>query len=310
MEEEEGHLLDERTIRMKQVERSRKIVRLCILVYGLLGGIAATGLFSKGIVRRIHCLEENTGRLAGEMPLLPISPGADEIGDLAGGVEKASALLAERRRQLHAGKMTVPPVGRRGKGLCDSHARSRRAGGAVGTPGRNASRGIWPRRSSERIFSRFYTPEDLAAGKPEMELKVAADQGSYEEEGWRVHKDGRLFWANVLITAVARRRRKFARLLQGDARTSPRAGGPRRRCAHAKEEAERANRSKDEFLSRISHELRTPLERHPGLGRLLEIDDLAPPQAESVELILKAGRHLLGLVNEVLDIASIGARAD
>jgi PAS domain S-box-containing protein len=51
-------------------------------------------------------------------------------------------------------------------------------------------------------FSTFYPPEALARGLPAHELKVAAEIGAYEDEGWRVRKDGSLFWANVVITAV------------------------------------------------------------------------------------------------------------
>ena len=51
-------------------------------------------------------------------------------------------------------------------------------------------------------FSRFYTQEDLLSGKPDMELKTAALQGRFEDEGWRMRKDGSRFWANVIITAV------------------------------------------------------------------------------------------------------------
>ena len=51
-------------------------------------------------------------------------------------------------------------------------------------------------------FSRFYPSEALARGLPEHELEVAAKVGSFEDEGWRVRKDGSLFWANVVITAV------------------------------------------------------------------------------------------------------------
>jgi PAS domain S-box-containing protein len=51
-------------------------------------------------------------------------------------------------------------------------------------------------------FSLFYPPEDVASGKPERELKLAAEQGHCEEEGWRVRKDGSRFLANVVITAV------------------------------------------------------------------------------------------------------------
>ena len=53
-----------------------------------------------------------------------------------------------------------------------------------------------------RHFSIFYTPEDVAAGKPARELAIAGEAGRYEEEGWRVRKDGSRFWANVVITAI------------------------------------------------------------------------------------------------------------
>ena len=53
-----------------------------------------------------------------------------------------------------------------------------------------------------RHFSCFYPPEDLRNGKPEHELQAAVTEGHYEEEGWRIRKDGSRFWAHVVITAV------------------------------------------------------------------------------------------------------------
>jgi PAS domain S-box-containing protein len=70
-------------------------------------------------------------------------------------------------------------------------------------------------------------------------------------------------------------------------------------------EAERANRAKSEFLSRTSHELRTPMNAILGFGQLLEMEDaLGPEPRESVEQILSAGRHLLTLIDKVLDISN------
>jgi PAS domain S-box-containing protein len=78
--------------------------------------------------------------------------------------------------------------------------------------------------------------------------------------------------------------------------------------SRARDEAERANAAKSEFLSRMSHELRTPLNAILGFGQLLEIDPeypLAPGQAHNVREILQGGQHLLALVNEVLDLSRI-----
>jgi PAS domain S-box-containing protein len=69
--------------------------------------------------------------------------------------------------------------------------------------------------------------------------------------------------------------------------------------------AERASLAKSEFLSRMSHELRTPLNSVLGFAQLLEMDDLSEQQEQAVGHILRAGRHLLNLIDEVLDIARI-----
>src|SRR5215475_12498873 len=51
-------------------------------------------------------------------------------------------------------------------------------------------------------FSRFYTDTDLAAGLPGRALEVSAREGRFEHEGWRVRKDGRRFWASVVIDPI------------------------------------------------------------------------------------------------------------
>jgi PAS domain S-box-containing protein len=75
----------------------------------------------------------------------------------------------------------------------------------------------------------------------------------------------------------------------------------------AKEEADRANHAKSDFLSRMSHELRTPLNSILGFGQLLDRQSPTETQRPRIRYILSAGRHLLNLINEVLDISRIEA---
>ncbi len=99
-------------------------------------------------------------------------------------------------------------------------------------------------------FSRFYTPEDLARGWPAHELEIARAEGRFEDEGWRVRKDGSRFWANVIITALydgEHRLRGFAKVTRDLTA---------RRRIEALQERER---QMHEFLAMLGHELRNPL---------------------------------------------------
>jgi signal transduction histidine kinase/ActR/RegA family two-component response regulator/HAMP domain-containing protein len=76
---------------------------------------------------------------------------------------------------------------------------------------------------------------------------------------------------------------------------------------NAKNEADRANQSKSDFLSGMSHELRTPLNAILGFGQLLSLSALRPDQQRQVQHIVNAGRHLLELINEILDLSRVEA---
>jgi signal transduction histidine kinase/CheY-like chemotaxis protein len=105
----------------------------------------------------------------------------------------------------------------------------------------------------------------------------------------------------VAARAMGERARSEQRLKEGEAALR----ASNERLEQARRDADRANRAKSEFLSRMSHELRTPLNAILGFGQLLRLDDLTEQQTESVDHILRGGRHLLGLINEVLDISRI-----
>jgi PAS domain S-box-containing protein len=157
-----------------------------------------------------------------------------------------------------------------------------------------------------RHFSLFYTDEAIADGHPDRELEIARREGRYEEEGWRVRKDGTQFWAHVLITALEDEHGR----LQGFAKVTR--DLTERRAAEeaqqrANEQTQRASQAKTDFLSRMSHELRTPLTAVLGFAELLGLDELAPHQREAVDQIRHAGELLLSLVEDLLDISQIEA---
>ena len=155
-------------------------------------------------------------------------------------------------------------------------------------------------------FSCFYTEEDRQAGKPEQNLRTAEAQGYLDDEGWRVRQDGSRFWATLVITAL---RDEFGKL-RGFAKITRDITERKEVEAalhEAKAQADAANLAKSEFLSRMSHELRTPLNAIIGFGQILDRQDLGLRSRESVGYILKGGRHLLDLINEILDIARVEA---
>ena len=77
--------------------------------------------------------------------------------------------------------------------------------------------------------------------------------------------------------------------------------------AERSRQAEAANRAKSEFLANMSHEIRTPMNAVLGLAQVLERDTLAPEQRQMVQRIRSAGRTLLGIINDILDISKIEA---
>jgi PAS domain S-box-containing protein len=167
-------------------------------------------------------------------------------------------------------------------------------------------------RSQEIIgkhFSCFYSKEDVEAGKPGYELKTANERGRFEDEGWRVRKDGSQFWANVVITALHDedgRLRGFAKVTRDitDQRRT------QEQLMRAKEEAERASKFKDQFLSTMSHELRTPLNAVLGFSDLLADERYGPlndRQRRYVGHIHTGGKHLLKLISDILDLSKIEA---
>jgi len=163
-----------------------------------------------------------------------------------------------------------------------------------------------------RHFSIFYPTNDKASGKPEMELRIVAETGRFEEEGWRLKKNGELFWSNVVITALRSESGQligFAKLTRD---LTERRAATERSLADARRiaAAEGANRAKSDFLTAMSHELRTPLNAIGGYAELLTLGLGGPvtqEQSDYLDRIRRSQQHLLGIINDILNFSRIEA---
>ncbi len=156
--------------------------------------------------------------------------------------------------------------------------------------------------------SRFRSDEDVRSGKCEAQLATAARDGRSEEESWRLCKDGRRFWANVVLSAI----RDGSGALLGFAEVT-RDLTERRRLDEerlGRVAAEAMTRLKDEFLSIASHELKTPLTALQIEVQFLQRRLTEPLHAEARGRVARVSRsvgRLASLVDSLLDVTRIEA---
>lgn len=148
-----------------------------------------------------------------------------------------------------------------------------------------------------RHFSLFYPAEDRVARKPEHGLEIAARDGRYDAEGWRVRKDGSRFWASVVITALrdeAGRLRGFGKVTRD---STDRHNEEERLRTQARQMGE-LEHAKTQFMDLAAHELRGPLTLIRGynslmregrlpLERLPEIATLLEGKLEQIDLLVE-----------------------
>ncbi|TKJ73077.1 histidine kinase [Pseudomonas sp. CFBP13509] len=299
----EASLLAERSAAASETRQRLLLSTWLAAICGLFGAIVAVLFLSKGIVARVQNVQRNAQRLALGSPLLPQPPEKDEIGQLGTSLVEAGLLLAERERALRDNEERLRLII---DGVKDYGIFALDTAGHVTSWNNGAERikGYTEQEIIGQHFSLFYLPQECPQ-HPDMALREATRNGDYTEEGWRCRKDGTRFWASVVITAQydgTGALRGFSKITRDI--TDRRAAEIALRTA--REEAERASRAKSQFLSRMSHELRTPLNSILGFAQLLDMD---APKAQKADVghILRAGQHLLTLINEVLDIAKIEA---
>ena len=163
--------------------------------------------------------------------------------------------------------------------------------------GAQATKGYTADEIIGRHFSVFYTPEDRESGKPARGLRTALADGRMEDEGWRVRKDGSVFWADVVITAIRGRTGE----LIGFAKVT-RDMTERRRFA----ELERSSQMMNEFLAMLAHELRNPLAPIRNAVTVMQLESLPSPALRNCrDIIDRQLTHVTRLVDDLLDIGRL-----
>jgi PAS domain S-box-containing protein len=163
-----------------------------------------------------------------------------------------------------------------------------------------------------RHFSIFYPADAVATQFPQHELEVAAAEGRFEDEGWRLRKDGSRFWASVVITALVDDTGRLVGFAKVTRDLTERREAQERALADARRvaELEAASRAKSEFLTTLSHELRTPLNAISGYTDLLALEvpgTINEAQREYLERIRSSQQRLLALVNDLLTLSHLEA---
>ncbi len=144
-------------------------------------------------------------------------------------------------------------------------------------------------------FSCFYPPEDVQHGKPQWELQVAARDGRFEDEGWRVRKDGSKFWANVIITAIKDDSGKligFGKVVR-DSTEKMLAQNALQQEVASRTLAERRLQDSEKSLRRLSfHLLRSQDEERRRLGR--DLHDSLGQYLAAIKIIMGSLTSLIG----------------
>jgi len=173
-------------------------------------------------------------------------------------------------------------------------------------------------------FSIFYTQEDKDDGKPARELRIAAAEGKYEEEGWRVRKDGTLFWSNVIISPIfdkdqvllgyskvtrdlTERRNAEERLNRSNAELRQRTV----ELSTANSQLASANKGLEEFASIVSHDLKEPLRKvttFAGMVLAKEKDTMSETSIMMMHKITDAAHRMNVMIEDILALSMLSAR--
>jgi PAS domain S-box-containing protein len=319
----------ERLFTQSRDQRDRARARLfrSVVACGILGPLGALFIYlllAGRLVGRLHAVEENARRLAHGLPLEALPPGSDEIDALGNQLEDAAFLLRERERELSVSE-------RRYRDLFDRAPIPYEETDLEGVVSRfNQAVCTLLRYSPEQMIGRrawdFMSPERQEEAREAMmrrmrdgheagpfECEYLLDDGTHLTVEIRenlIRNDRGEVTGSIrslldvternLAAVAARKVEQYAMELRNK----------NEQLGHALEAARSATVAKSRFLASVSHELRTPLNGIIGFSELLHDRKLGPVTEDQVDVlgdILNSSRHLLQLINDVLDLSKVEA---
>lgn len=149
-------------------------------------------------------------------------------------------------------------------------------------------------------FERFYSDEDLKAGKTAFELKMAVQEGRFEDNGWRLRKDGTRFWANVIITALKDDK--------GELRGFSKVTRDITERKNAEEALKKAYEELETFSYSVSHDLRAPLRSMDGFSEVLQStlgDKLDEKSRGYLNRIRESSQKMAALIDGLLNLSRL-----
>jgi signal transduction histidine kinase/CheY-like chemotaxis protein/HPt (histidine-containing phosphotransfer) domain-containing protein len=289
MERDNARQLEVSSRHNRQLRAQQSVITGICLALGLLGGLAMTLLFARGITSRIGRLQRNVAQLAGGAIPEPLA-GCDEIGALNQGIIGVAELLRRKALALESALHGIAEVDASGRYLWLNRAYSEMTGGSDTSRPPDLASSVQPedRTRVEEAISQM-----RLNGRAEIAVRMEQAHGTVSDVGFTFlaaaeHPDASFF---VFLRDIWAGKRGDAALIR------------------AKDAAEASNRAKTDFLAKISHDIRTPLNAILGSADLLSQTALSFDQGEYVSMFQRNCRRLVALINDFLDFSRIEAGA-
>ncbi|MCU1236332.1 MAG: multi-sensor signal transduction histidine kinase [Candidatus Solibacter sp.] len=320
---------EERSFTGARFERDvarRRLFRTVILcgTLGPLGALFIHLILAGRMVRRLQAVQENARRLAHGLPLEPLPAGTDEIASLGVQLETAAYLLRERERELSDSERRYRDIFDHAPipyEETDLHGAVRRFNQAVCTLLK-----CTPQEMVGRLAWDFMSPERQDQARVSMKRRMQTGEEAAPFECEYMLDDGSRIMVEIRENLIRNDRGEVTGIIRSLLDVTERnlaAVAARKveqyalelrnkneQLARALEAARSATVAKSRFLASVSHELRTPLNGIIGFSELLYDNKLGPLSGEQTEImgdILTSGRHLLQLINDILDLSKVEA---